>query len=65
MNGQPRKRVIVIGGGFAGLSTAAELSSLENVDVTLVEASDYLGSSHKIFVSNFPPDSQSTDYSLF
>ena len=38
-----KKRVIVIGGGFAGLSAAAELSSHAEVQVILVEAADYLG----------------------
>lgn len=34
---------VVIGGGFSGLSSAAELSSNRKIKVTLVEAADYLG----------------------
>ena len=33
----------MIGGGFAGLAAAAELSSHKTIQVTLVEAADYLG----------------------
>ena len=37
------KKVIVVGGGFAGLTAATELSLHDGISVTLVEAADYLG----------------------
>ena len=47
---EEKRRVIVIGGGFAGLTAAAELSSSH--DVTLLEASGCLGMSFsfRIFI---------------
>jgi len=43
MEASCKQSVIVIGGGFAGLAAAAELSLHKTVQVTLVEAADYLG----------------------
>ncbi len=37
------KKVLIIGGGFAGCSTAYTLNDLDNLDVTLVEKNSYLG----------------------
>ncbi|PRW60282.1 NADH dehydrogenase [Chlorella sorokiniana] len=36
-----RKRVLLVGGGFAGLSAARELSATHQYDVTLVDPKDY------------------------
>ena len=44
MEASCKQSVIVIGGGFAGLAAAAELSLHKTIQVTLVEAADYLGS---------------------
>ena len=41
--------VVVVGGGIAGLTAAAELAALGNVNVTLVEAADYLGNNISSF----------------
>ena len=43
------KKVLIIGGGFAGCTTAHELSKLDNLDVTLVEKSSYLGAGVRTF----------------
>ena len=43
------KKVLIIGGGFAGCATAHELSKLDNLDVTLVEKSSYLGAGVRTF----------------
>ena len=43
------KKVLIIGGGFAGCATAHELSKLDNLDVTLVEKSPYLGAGVRTF----------------
>jgi UDP-galactopyranose mutase len=43
------KKVLIIGGGFAGCATAHELSTLDNLDVTLVEKSSYLGAGVRTF----------------
>ena len=43
MGDSGKKMVTVIGGGFAGLAAAAELSSHNGIQVTLVEAANYLG----------------------
>ena len=43
----------MIGGGFAGLAAAAELSLHKTVQVTLVEAADYLGSIVYVYYSCF------------
>jgi len=43
------KKVLIIGGGFAGCTTAHELSKLDNLDVTLVEQSSYLGAGVRTF----------------
>ena len=44
-----KKRIIVVGGGFAGLSAASELSLHDSIDVTIVEAADYLGRTGLLF----------------
>ena len=43
------KKVLIIGGGFAGCATAHELSKLDNLDVTLVEKASYLGAGVRTF----------------
>jgi UDP-galactopyranose mutase len=43
------KKVLIIGGGFAGCTTAHELSKLDNYDITLVEKSAYLGAGVRTF----------------
>ena len=43
------KKVLIIGGGFAGCATAHELSELDNLDITLVEKASYLGSGVRTF----------------
>jgi protoporphyrinogen oxidase len=37
------KKVLIVGGGFTGLTAALRLSANENVAVTLVESSDHVG----------------------
>ena len=43
------KKVLIIGGGFAGCATAHELLKLDNLDITLVEQSQYLGAGVRTF----------------
>lgn len=43
------KKVLIIGGGFAGCATAHELSKLDKLDVCLVEKSSYLGAGVRTF----------------
>ena len=37
------KKILIVGGGFTGLTAALRLSADKNVAVTLVESSDHLG----------------------
>src|SRR5580692_9284572 len=37
------KKVLIVGGGFTGLTAALRLSAEKNYSVTLVESSDHLG----------------------
>ena len=43
------KKVLIIGGGFAGCTAAHELEKLDNLEVTLVEKTPYLGAGVRTF----------------